>query len=49
MNNHGVRKRTFYFRLYADTDTVFCVSPTGEFRQNHHSGTGKPVPYSYMF
>ena len=22
MNNHSVRKRTFYFRFYADTDTV---------------------------
>ena len=45
MNNHGVRKRTFYFRLYADTDTVFCVSPTGGCRRNNHNGTDKSVPY----
>ena len=49
MNNHGVRKRTFYFRLYADTDTVIAVSRPGVADKTTASGTDKSVPYSYRF
>ena len=45
MNNHGVRKRTFYFRLYADTDTVIAVSRPGVADKTITSGTVKSVPY----
>ena len=49
MNNHGVRKRTFYFRLYADTDTVIAVSRPGAADETITSGTDKSVPYDYRF
>ena len=45
MNNHGVRKRTFYFRLYADTDTVIAVSRPGVADKTITSGTDESVPY----
>ena len=45
MNNHGVRKRTFYFRLYADTDTVIAVSRPGVADKTKTSGTDESVPY----
>ncbi len=45
MNNHGVRKRTFYFRLYADTDTVIAVSRPEIADETTTGGTDKSVPY----
>ena len=45
MNNHGVRKRTFYFRLYADTDTIIAVSRPVGAGETITSGTDKSVPY----
>ena len=45
MNNHGVRTRTFYFRLYADTDTVIAVSRPGVADKTITSGTDESVPY----